>query len=210
MRYSKTGLIFEDNTSSHPTEDDLEEFVFSRLNGAELERLEEHLLGCETCRRRLAETEVFVASTRAAARKVLGAPQPQPKPRRFSPLAMAWAAALAIALLLGYFTLQPRFTTSQRVVLVAQRGEPASKAQARTPLDLELGIPGANESEVRWLEIVDAQGAKLHSAAVSASQGIVRHRSPPLPSGQTWVRLYAEPSPTPQMRPLHEYNLIVQ
>jgi hypothetical protein len=210
MRYSNTLLTFESNDSTHPSEDDLEEFVFGRLDGDALEEVEEHLLACETCRKRLAETETFIASTRAATRKMLGAPQPQPKPRRFSAPALALAAVLGVALLIGYVSVLPSFRAPQSLTLVAERSGVPAQAQSGRPLELRLDLSGANDGEVRWLEIVDSQGARLHSAAVSLANGVVLHKTPPLPPGQAWIRLYVQPSPSAQATPLREYNLVVE
>jgi hypothetical protein len=146
---------------------------------------------------------------------MLGAPPPTPKARRFSAPALALAGVLGIGLL-GYFTLLPRLREPQTVTLVAERGGTAGQAQSGRPLDLRLdasglgATPGANGSEVRWLEIVNSQGAKLHSAAVTASNGVVAYRSPALPRGQTWIRLYAQPSPSAPTPPLREFSLVVQ
>ena len=208
MRYSKAVLTFESNARSHPSEDDLEEFVFGRLDGAALDVLEEHLLVCEACRKRLSETENFVASTRAAARKILGAPPPVPKSRRFSAPAWAWAGACAVFLLVASASLEPRFRSAQTVELVAERGATQVQASAGRPLDLRLNVSGLETS--RWLEIVNAQGTRLHEAEVAVDGSFVLHRSPALPPGQAWIRLYAQPSPTPATIPLREFSLRVQ
>ncbi len=208
MRYIKSLLLFEGTTGSHPDEDDLEEFVFGRLDGAELDRLEEHLLACEACRRQLAETENFVASTRAATRKMLGAPPPTPKARRFSAPAWALAGAFAVVLLAVTFSLVPRFRAPESVgLLVAERGATLATAPSQRPLDLRLDAAGLS---ARWLEIVNAQGLRLQSVPISVANGLVIHRAPPLPQGQVWIRLYAEPSPQPLTVPLREFSLRVQ
>jgi len=211
MRYSKAVLTFKGNVGWHPSEDDLEEFVFGRLDGAELDRLEEHLLVCETCRKSLTETENFVASTRAAARKMLGAPAPVPKARRFSAPALALAGALAILFLAVSFSVVPYFRSPQTVMLVAERGGNQGQADAGRPLNLELDVSGLESS--RWLEIVDAEGKHLHAAPLKTSEtapSVLRHRSPALPAGQAWIRLYRQPSPTSQTPPLREFNLRLQ
>ena len=208
MRYSKGLVSFEGTTGSHPDEDDLEEFVFGRLDGVELDRIEEHLLACENCRRQLTETENFVASTRAAARKMLGAPPPMPKARRFSAPAWAMAGASAVVVLAIGISLVPRFRAPRTVdLLVAERGVSQTTAPSRRPLDLRLDAAGLS---ARWLEIVDGQGMRLHSVAISVANGVVVHRAPPLPQGQVWIRLYGEPSPQPQTIPLREFSLRVQ
>lgn len=203
-------MTFEGNSGSHPNEDEIEEFVFGRLKGAELEEFEEHLLVCEQCRRRLTETENFVASTRAATRKILGAPAPSPKPRRFSPPAFAFAGALAVALVTLSFFFLPKLREAQPVDLVAERGSTQIDARAGTPLKLRLKLSDLDESAVRSLEIVNAQGARMYTAPVSATGGYILHDAPALPQGQAWIRLYAQPSPAPAALPVREYSLRVR
>lgn len=213
MRYIRNLLSFEGTTGSHPDEDDLEEFVFGRLDGVELDRIEEHLLACEPCRRQLTETENFVASTRAASRKMLGAPPPTPQARRFSAPAWALAGASAVVLLAISFSLVPRFRAPQSVdLLVAERGVTLATAPSQRPLNLRLDAAGLDAAGLRaqWLEIVDAQGLRLQGVPISVANGLVIHRAPPLPHGQVWIRLYAEPSPQPRTVPLREFSLRVQ
>jgi anti-sigma factor RsiW len=50
----------------HLTEDEVEDFVRKALSGAELALVEEHLLVCDSCRRRVEELDRFVADLRAA------------------------------------------------------------------------------------------------------------------------------------------------
>lgn len=208
MRYIRGLMSFEGIAGSHPNEDDLEEFVFGRLDGDELDRIEEHLLACDACRRQLTETENFVASTRAATRKMLGAPPPSPIARRFSAPALALAGALAVVLMAMGFSVIPLFRTPQSVEpLVAQRGATQVQSSAGRPLDLRLDASGIS---AQWLEIVDSRGMRLQSVSVSAANGLVNHRAPPLPQGQIWIRLYAQPSPQPQTVPLREFSLRVQ
>lgn len=208
MRYSKSVLTFEGKMGSHPSEDDLEEFVFGRLDGLDLELLEEHLLACEGCRKRLTETENFVASTRAAARKMLGAPPPAPKPRRFSAPALAMAGAFAVMLVGVGYTVVPLGRSPQTVDLVAERGPALGQASPGRPLDLRLDVTGL--APARWVEIVNAEGAVLHAANVRAVTNPLLHQAPALPPGQSWVRLYAQPSPPAGTAPLREFSLRVQ
>ncbi|MBY0503017.1 MAG: zf-HC2 domain-containing protein [Bryobacteraceae bacterium] len=209
MRYSNTVLAIEGHAGPHPSEDELEEFVFGRLEGDELDRLEEHLLACNACRKRLTETENFVASTRAATRQMLGAPAPTPKTRRFSAPAVALAGALAVLLLAIGYSLAPRNATAQEVTLVAERGPAPNIAFAGQPMNLKLDVNGL--PAFRWLEIVDGQGQRLYSAPVAPpGAGILLHQAPALPKGQTWIRLHAQPSPAPAVLPLREFNLLLQ
>ena len=50
----------------HPDEDELEKYSMGDLREAEAAGFEEHLLPCEPCQQRLAETDVYVAAMRRA------------------------------------------------------------------------------------------------------------------------------------------------
>lgn len=52
--------------NSHPDEGELEKYSMGDLREEE-DRFEEHLLHCEHCQRRLAETDAYVAAMRRAA-----------------------------------------------------------------------------------------------------------------------------------------------
>jgi hypothetical protein len=60
--------------SKHPPDDLLERYAMGALAEPELERVEEHLLVCEACQARLAETDAFVSATRAALRQLRDEP----------------------------------------------------------------------------------------------------------------------------------------
>ncbi|HWB96396.1 MAG TPA: hypothetical protein VG672_06830 [Bryobacteraceae bacterium] len=51
---------------SHPSEDLLERYSSQEISSGESDAIEEHLLLCEECRRRLAEWDLFRASMRSA------------------------------------------------------------------------------------------------------------------------------------------------
>ncbi len=59
---------------AHPGEDVLEAYSLRRLNRRLLARVEEHLLACEACRRRLEEAAGFAEATRVAARRLRDVP----------------------------------------------------------------------------------------------------------------------------------------
>ena len=54
----------------HMSEDDLERYAMKTLNVADLDRLDDHLLVCPECRKRLGETERYVLAMRAAAARL--------------------------------------------------------------------------------------------------------------------------------------------
>jgi hypothetical protein len=53
--------------SRHPDEGELEKYAMADAGEEESAGFEEHLLNCEQCQQRLAETDVYVASMRRAA-----------------------------------------------------------------------------------------------------------------------------------------------
>jgi hypothetical protein len=57
----------------HPDEDALESHALGKVRGAKLARIEEHLLVCVDCQKRLAELDEFVGALREAAGGVLEA-----------------------------------------------------------------------------------------------------------------------------------------
>lgn len=52
--------------SGHVSADEIELYSLDRLSEPELSRVEEHLLVCERCRRRLADEDRFSKAARAA------------------------------------------------------------------------------------------------------------------------------------------------
>ncbi len=55
----------------HPREEALESYAMGRLSGPRLARLEEHLLICQRCRRRLDQADSFLKAVQGAAAKLL-------------------------------------------------------------------------------------------------------------------------------------------
>ena len=55
------------NLSGHLSDDTLDDYLLGRLSGAALTAADSHLVGCETCRRRLARLDGFVAGLRRMA-----------------------------------------------------------------------------------------------------------------------------------------------
>jgi hypothetical protein len=54
---------------SHISDDSLERYSMGGLTGAEIAPLEEHLLVCEECRKRLVSTDVEIAAIREALKR---------------------------------------------------------------------------------------------------------------------------------------------
>jgi len=63
-------LIVGTSAALHLPENWLEEYALGRLHSSLLAPVEEHLLVCELCRQRLAETDDFIQAARLAARRL--------------------------------------------------------------------------------------------------------------------------------------------
>ncbi|HXG32704.1 MAG TPA: hypothetical protein VNJ11_05020 [Bryobacteraceae bacterium] len=190
---------------NHIEDDELELYALGRLCESRVVAVEEHVLICESCQDRLAETEAYVEAVRAAAAKL--AEQPAPWWRRWWERLGAlrwtpkpvWATASALALLAmvwggtSWFSRTRSDLPPVAVALVSVRGEdPAiGRAPAGRPLRLEADLTGLEVAGNLTLELVDSKGTPLERWAVTAEGNRVKAVSRPLPPGRYWVRLYA-------------------
>lgn len=206
---------------NHVGDDELELYSLGRLSSSREEAVEEHLLVCETCQDRLAETEAYVLAMRTAAAKLaeqappvwrqwldrLGALRWAPKP--------VWAAAGAVAMLLiawGGLTWWPSARTEAppvAVTLFVVRGEGSgiALAPAGRPLRLEAEVATLRPAGRYTFELVDAEGNALGRWAVAPEADRAAVVVSPLAPGRYWVRLYAA---DPAGELLREYGLDVR
>jgi anti-sigma factor RsiW len=69
------------DTNRHVDQEELESYSMGRIPEEECVRLEEHLLVCDSCRKRLAETDLFIASMRLACARLRAGARPKKTPR---------------------------------------------------------------------------------------------------------------------------------
>lgn len=207
---------------NHIDDEELELYSLRRLSESREEAVEEHLLVCNVCQDRLAETDAYVQAVRTAAARLaerespvwrrwldrLGALRWAPRP--------VWAAAGAVALLLivwgGMVWLKsagPELPPVA-VTLLAVRGESPgiASAPAGRPLRLEVEVATVGRADRYTLELVNGDGdligrwavqPQADRAALVVPQGLAR--------GRYWVRFYAG-SPAGEL--LREYGLDVR
>jgi hypothetical protein len=206
---------------NHIEDDELELYALGRLCESRVVAVEEHVLICESCQDRLAETEAYVQAVRAAAAKL--AEQPAPWWRRWWERLGAlrwtpkpvWAAASALALLAMVWWGSSWFNRTRSnlppvaVTLISVRGEdPAmSRAPAGRPLRLEADLTGLEVARTVTLELVDGEGTPLERRTVVAKDNGATLMAPPLRPGRYWVRLYAA---EPNGELLREYGFQVR
>jgi hypothetical protein len=175
---------------NHPEEERIEAYSRGVLPDEEAARLEEHLLICELCQGRLAESDAYVSAIRAAAADMRPVPL-RPKARWFLPM-VAMAAALAVMAWVGVRA--GRMNGPERtvtVLLAANRGAIEAHAPAGRALLLELDLEGLPESHGSFgLEIVNSSRARVWQG--SAPNGrTARVAVPALPPGVYFVHVSA-------------------
>lgn len=197
------GLLTRRSPEHCLSEQEVEDFLFQRLSGVSREAVEEHLLFCEDCRKRVEEEESFIEAMRGAAARaemephaVDEAPEegPQTGGRRFSPPRWAIAASVALLAVGGSLAVrQFRGGEAVEVKLVAVRAADPSGANLppeRRSLSIDADVRGLPPLEsFRWA-VVDTTG-KIMAEGVAGREGngvrFVLQKG--LPSGRYWVRI---------------------
>lgn len=181
--------------TSHPGEDVLELYCLDRLDESEAASIEEHLLVCEACQKRVTELDVFLKAAKQAMRD-LRSEERYSRPQSgwnwlFRP---GWAAAGALAMLalVAVPTLR-RPAETQELSVSALRGASEQSggavAEAGRPLRVNLDLTGLASGECCLLQLVSAEGKVLHrwEAAPTNGQASLDHAA--LRAGQYWIRV---------------------
>jgi hypothetical protein len=209
--------------NGHIAQDVLEEYALGRLNEADEEAVEEHLLLCEECQDRLTDIDDFIGAIRAAAPAQESA-QSRPKNVIWDRLGewtggfFGWKpvyAAGAIAAALAIIVLAPgeRGTAGPavEVSLEAVRGDASRGAEvaAGRPLVLKIDLTGLEGVSAFAVEVADVMGQTLWRTTVeSRGETAVRvNPEAPLGAGTYWVRAYDAKAPGELLR---EFGLTVR
>jgi hypothetical protein len=192
-------LVTSPNTNRHMGPEDIEEYSMGTIPEEVSAQFEEHLLVCEACRNRVAESDELVRAMQQAAGKIR---QEKALPahawRSLSMPLLAAAAVIVAALVFGWsrFGIKPEVAVS----LTAMRGgELLALAPAGTPLGLHPDTTGLPASASYGLEIVNSVGKSVWHGTFPGSH------VPAQSKGTYFVRIYANGS-----EPLREYGLLIQ
>ncbi len=200
---NQEGLLTRRSPENCLSEQEIEDFLFQRLSGVSREAVEEHLLFCEDCQRRVEEEEKLIEAMRGAAERleldsIVGPETAEPAPGgargRFSVPKWAMAASLAAVLVGGALTVKLLQTPgTAEVVLRAERSAAAPEGAAPLagqPLLLAADLRGLPPlPSFRWL-VVDPAGARVADGLVEREQETARiHLERGLPGGRYWVRI---------------------
>lgn len=204
----------------HAGEDELELYSMGRLEGAQLEAIEEHLLVCASCQGRLEDMDIYVRAARSATAKLAAEPS-QKSPgflSRFRAFALSYepvliTVAVAVVVIGVYWITRPsqeRLNPPMAVVVLetVRGGSPAATVSRDSRPLLRIDVSELAPSSSYRVELVNAQGDTIWPTDATPSGGKL---SVPvgttLAVGRYWVRLY---SPAPDRTLLREYELRAQ
>jgi hypothetical protein len=191
----------------HLDEELVERYAMGRAGEGEQAEVEEHLLACESCRTRLADTEDFLRTLRLAVSEA-EVRQPAKVIPIFAKRRALWTSlALAASLAIGIFSVRALRAPAGPPAVVMLQALRASGGENAAPADrpLTLVFPAANGRY--WLEVVDASGAEEASTGAEARDGRISAEIKRLRPGSYWVRVY---TPAEPRELLSEYPLRVR
>jgi hypothetical protein len=180
----------------HPSDDTLEEYAFGRLDPAAVDTIDEHLLFCEDCRKRLVAAEEFILLMKSGAQGLASR-----SPRRMPGFAAGiWVAAAAIgavmlaALVVPRVRPAPEGSAAQVELLAFRGGEEMARAAAGRKLRLVIDLADLSAPSKNYLvKIVDAVGRDEWSGPGSAPGAkLAIAVDKPLRRGVHWVRVLSE------------------
>jgi anti-sigma factor RsiW len=195
---------------SHETDEQLELYALGRLNETQAAAVEEHLLVCPACQKRLDEVEGFAFAMRDAIAKELDAANASwlvgLKAKFFSRPVLVWSGGLAVLVIAAalYLRLPGKaiIAPTAELQLSAVRGETQSVAPARetalTLSDAPAGIP-------LRVEAVDSNGGAVWTGTLPRTSPARIMLEKQLSPGDYFVRLYAGDG-----KLLHEYGFRVR
>jgi len=179
---------------SHLSDEATEEYVMGRVPEDRLGPLEEHLLVCEHCRRKVEKEEEYRGVIRAALQKVprkapAAAWRRSPRPRKLMWLAPAIALALSLMLWNPRTAVKPG---TAEVLLYSMRADVTATAPSGRPLVLYMDASAlpATIGAAR-VKVVDASGGEVSDSPANLEGARCTARiDRVLPAGRYWVRLY--------------------
>jgi hypothetical protein len=178
----------------HIDEEEIERYSMGTMTEGAIVPFEEHLLLCESCQHRLAQTDVYVAAMRQASARLRTEPLKRGLPwLRFPRLvpALAGVAVVIVAagLWLGRLDMGEAYPFA--VDLAATRGAAIeAKAPAGRWLLLRLDLANLPASSGYRLEMVDRSGNRIWQATVPARGSKADFKVPRTQPGVYFVRLY--------------------
>jgi hypothetical protein len=193
----------------HADEEEIERYAMGAMPEGATAPFEEHLLICQPCQLRLAQTDVYVSAMRQASARLRTEPLKRRLPWLRFPRLVPALASLAVAVVAaGLWIGRPDMGQAHpfAVDLEAMRGAAIeAKAPAGRWLLLRLDLTNLPASSWYRLEMVDRFGSRIYQATVAAQGSKAGFKVPGTPPGIYFVRLYRPPGEL-----LREYGFEVQ
>ena len=193
----------------HLDDEELERYSMGAMPEAAIAPFEEHLLVCEPCQLRLAQTDAYVGAMRQASTRLRTEPLKRGLPWLRFPRLVPALAGMAVAIVAaGLWISRPDMGEAHpfAVDLEATRG---AAIEARAPagrwLLLRLDLANLPASSSYRLEMVDRFGSRVWQATVPAQGSKAGFKVPGTGPGVYFVRLYRPPGEL-----LREYGFEVQ
>ena len=193
----------------HVDEEEIERYSMGAMPEGAIAPFEEHLLICESCQHRLAQTDIYVSAMRQASARLRTRPLKRGIPwLRFPRLVPALAGMAVVIVAAGLWLSRPDMGEAHpfAVDLAATRG---SAIEATAPsgrwLILRLDLANLPASPAYRLEMVDRFGNRVWQATVPARGSKADFKVPRSQPGVYFVRLYR-----PSGELLREYGFEVQ
>jgi hypothetical protein len=193
----------------HVDDEELERYSMGAMPEAAIAPFEEHLLVCEPCQLRLAQTDAYVGAMRQASARLRTEPLKRGLPWLRFPRLIPALAGMAVAIVAaGLWIGRPDMGEAHpfAVDLEATRG---AAIEARAPagrwLLLRLDLANLPASSSYRLEMVDRFGSRIYQATVAAQGSRAGFMVPGTQPGIYFVRLYRPPGEL-----LREYGFEVQ
>ena len=193
----------------HVDDEELERYSMGAMPEAAIAPFEEHLLVCEPCQLRLAQTDAYVGAMRQASARLRTEPLKRGLPWLRFPRLIPALAGMAVAIVAaGLWIGRPDMGEAHpfAVDLEATRG---AAIEARAPagrwLLLRLDLANLPASSSYRLEMVDRFGSRIYQATVAAQGSRAGFMVPGTQPGIYFVRLYRPPGEL-----LREYGFEVE
>lgn len=178
----------------HIEEDLLDQYAMGTLPGEAIAEVEEHLLLCLFCQKRLKETDEFLPLFRAAATNMVPGPAPEWK-RLLAFRNVSWAVAATVVVALMVFLIRGELPNTKVPPAILQmqsfRGPDAGAQMASGRpclLVFDVAIPATSVDYE--IEIVNAVGNEILKTRAKVRDGQVTTLVEKLARGSYWVRVY--------------------
>jgi hypothetical protein len=197
-------------TNRHMDEEEIERYSMGAISEEASVLLDEHLLVCEFCQKRVTESDHYVSTMHHASVQKRREDREQENHRRFLPHPVATLASIALTMLLVVVGLRlanrgnvaPAFALN----LVATRGNGIeAKAPAGRALTLQLDLAGLPAASPFRLQMVDRLGKQVWQGNVISQDSKAAASVPQMADGVYFVRVFM-----PSGELLREYGLEVE